>query len=379
MKYTVNLYRADDKGFLTARACMKSALQLGGHNTRDTRLLSAEMPQWNISPWFAPSPSDEQAITEVREQYIKRVMPDLNNPDVIKAVKENELDLRVIRGILATDEKSYGGLFLQYLMSYPRWVNAKGEVEVGGEDYFSILHELAGAHCKASDAGLPTWKADTSHIAAISTRKHKRVEALAKVAPNNLHEAFAEQEREKRGGIDETSALFFEFVNMVGAKTGCNAAAGTVINAVKKLLGLLDSCGINDFNVLDAACNNTEDALTALDCALATKQDTEVMKELTTSDVTKAQKPKRKRIKHIPYKEALAILERLNCPKDRKTLQRWMSGQNTPEDFTPECMVTVQAFAAWARIYANREQAKINTNNALRIDNPDNRKLERYR
>ena len=95
--------------------------------------------------------------------------------------------------------------------------------------------------------------------------------------------------------------------------------------------------------------------------------------------VTIPQQPKRKRLRHIPYKVALGILERLNCPKDRKTLQRWINGQNTPEDFTPECMATMQAFSEWSRIYANREQAKINTKNALRIDNPDNRKMERFR
>ena len=87
----------------------------------------------------------------------------------------------------------------------------------------------------------------------------------------------------------------------------------------------------------------------------------------------------RKRTKHIPYKTALAILEKLNCPKDRKTLQRWIKGENTPDDFTPETMATVQAFAAWARIYANREQSKINTNNTLRIDNPNSRKMQKFR
>lgn len=90
-------------------------------------------------------------------------------------------------------------------------------------------------------------------------------------------------------------------------------------------------------------------------------------------------KKSRKRTKHIPYKDALGILERLNCPKDRKTLKRWMDGLYTPEDFTPECMKTMQAFQAWATIYAHREQAKININNALRIDNPDNRKMGRFK
>ena len=87
----------------------------------------------------------------------------------------------------------------------------------------------------------------------------------------------------------------------------------------------------------------------------------------------------RKRIKHIPYKQALAILKRLNCPKDRKTLLRWMKGENTPDDFTPETMATVQSFTAWATIYANREQSKINTNNTLRIDNPNSRKMQKFR
>ena len=87
----------------------------------------------------------------------------------------------------------------------------------------------------------------------------------------------------------------------------------------------------------------------------------------------------RKRIKHIPYKQALAILERLNCPKDRKTLLRWMKGENTPDGFTPETMATVPFFTAWAKIYANREQSKINTNNTLRIDNPNSRKMQKFR
>ena len=89
--------------------------------------------------------------------------------------------------------------------------------------------------------------------------------------------------------------------------------------------------------------------------------------------------PKRKRIKHIPYKQALAILEGLNCPKDRKTLLRWMKGENTPDNFTPEKMLTVEAFLSWATIYAHREQAKIDTNNALRINNPNSRKMQKFR
>ncbi len=88
---------------------------------------------------------------------------------------------------------------------------------------------------------------------------------------------------------------------------------------------------------------------------------------------------KRKRINHIPYNQALAILEKLNCPKNRKTLERWMKGKNTPDDFTPERMATVEAFTAWATIYARREQSKINTNNALRIDNPNSRKMQKFR
>ena len=86
-----------------------------------------------------------------------------------------------------------------------------------------------------------------------------------------------------------------------------------------------------------------------------------------------------KRRKHIPFKQAIGILEGLNCPKDRKTLQRWMSGTNTPDDFTPEKMQSVEAFTAWATIYSRREQSKINTNNALRIDNSNNRKMTKFR
>lgn len=89
--------------------------------------------------------------------------------------------------------------------------------------------------------------------------------------------------------------------------------------------------------------------------------------------------PQQPKLKHIPYKQAVAILEKMNCPKDRKTLYRWMQGKNTPEDFTPEKMTTVEAFTNWASIYSNREQAKINTNNALRIDNPNSRRIRRFR
>ena len=271
MKYTVNLYQVNDKGFLTARACMKSALQLGGGNIRDTRLLSAEMPEWNTSPWFAPVPMDEYAYMTLRAFDIRRAMPDLRNPEVVKYVKEKGLDLQVMRGILATDEKSYGGLFLQYLMSYPRWVNARGEIEIGGEDYFTILQEMAEAEHNAIDKGEPSCEADTQHIATISDRTHQRMERAGKSQDPTT--AWRGEEADMRGGIDKTSALFLEFVNMVGAKTGCNAAAGTVINTIKRLIELLGSCGINDFNTLEAACNNAEDALSKFCCALAEKQD----------------------------------------------------------------------------------------------------------
>lgn len=97
-----------------------------------------------------------------------------------------------------------------------------------------------------------------------------------------------------------------------------------------------------------------------------------------STQATNNAKPKRKTIKHIPYKQAQAILEKLNCPKTWKTLQRWMKGENTPDDFTPERMATVEAFTAWATIHANREQSKINTNNALRIDNPNSRRMQRF-
>ncbi len=93
-------------------------------------------------------------------------------------------------------------------------------------------------------------------------------------------------------------------------------------------------------------------------------------------------KPNRKSLKPqygISYKQALAILERLDCPKDRKTLQRWLKGENTPQDFTPEKMQSIEAFTSWATIYAHREQSKINTNNALRIDNPNSRRMQKFK
>lgn len=96
-------------------------------------------------------------------------------------------------------------------------------------------------------------------------------------------------------------------------------------------------------------------------------------------DVSDVHNGKRKRSRHIPYKQALEILKKLNVPKNRKTLQRWMNGTNTPEDFTPECMHSIQSFGEWAKIYANREKSKINANNALRIDNPKNDRMRKFR
>ena len=273
MKYTVNLYKADNKGFLVARACMKSALQLGGNNIRDTRLLSPEMPQWNNSPWYAPVPTTEYAYTNLRAYAIRQVLPDLKNPEVMNRITGNKLDLRVMRSILSTDENTCGGLFLQYIMSFPRWVNSRNEIEVGGADYFDMLEDAADAECKAIDSGSPTYHADTKHIATISARTRKRNEALANVAPDKLHEVFAQQERQKRCGIDDVSALFLDFVYVVGRRTGCNAAAETAINAIRNLIALLGSCGISDILTLETACNSAEDALSAFCRALATKQD----------------------------------------------------------------------------------------------------------
>lgn len=211
-------------------------------------------------------------------------MPDLHNPEVAKAINENELDLRAVRGLLATDEKAFGGLFLQYLMSYPRWVNAKGEIEIGGEDYFAILAEAAEAERKAVDDGKPPRIADTGHIATISDRAHKRMESLAAVPPERLHKAFAKQERMKRGGIDETTTKFINFVNIVGHKTGCNAAASVVIGAIKRLLELLGTCNGEDFNKLDTTCNAAEDALLSFGLALAKRQDNATKEKINAAN-----------------------------------------------------------------------------------------------
>ena len=90
-------------------------------------------------------------------------------------------------------------------------------------------------------------------------------------------------------------------------------------------------------------------------------------------------KPKTKHRRAVSMENACTILKKLNCPVNRRTISRWLNGQNTPEGFTPEKMESVEAFSAWATIHANREQSRINSNNALRIDNPKNDEMKKFR
>ena len=392
MQYTINLYKVDEQGFLVARACVKSALQLGGNNNRDSRLGSAENPEWNTSPWFAPVPADERFYRAIRELDLKRILPDLSNPEVVKSINENELDLRVMRAILATDEKSYGGMFLRYLMSYPRWVNAKGEIEVGGADYFAILSDRAEAERRAGG------ETDASHIATISERRRKRMEALATVAPEELTNAFAELERQKRDGIDDIVRRFRDFVNMVGLKSNCNAAAQTAIAAIDKLVRLLDTCGINDFNVLDKACNEAEDALADFCTALAAKEDedaktpqevilsgeqAEQLKTAATKSAAAAsnsESAKRLIEAHcLPRKSDYQVsqpnlsqwLEEKNVATTVRQIQRWeqylktdgTKGTKPPDGYTLQTRLTPQFAQAWVDHYATQERGKLSTRN----------------
>lgn len=149
-------------------------------------------------------------------------------------------------------------------------------------------------------------------------------------------------------------------------KSGLFAQAEELNDRMRKLISIRSDL----LHVLD-----DDDVATALAFAEIFVKHVNDIIEIFTGPNAKT----RKRKKHIPYKQAIEILTKLNAPRDRKTLQRWMEGIGTPEDFTPECMHSVQYFSAWATIFAHREQAKINTNNALRIDNPNNDKMRKFR
>lgn len=96
-------------------------------------------------------------------------------------------------------------------------------------------------------------------------------------------------------------------------------------------------------------------------------------------DTLTSEEVERKKRRAVSMKQAVATLARLNCPRDRRTISRWRNGENAPDGFRPELLENYDHFLAWAKIYANREQAKINTNNGLRIDNPKNDAVKRFR
>lgn len=131
----------------------------------------------------------------------------------------------------------------------------------------------------------------------------------------------------------------------------------------------------NTLKRIGAIRRAVSDAL--LDLALTENPTQNMFDKAMKEAAEKLNKPSKG--KHIKFEDAAAILSHLNVPKSERTLKRWMHGENAPDGFTPECMHSVQSFTEWAKIYANREQSKINVHNALYIDNPKNDRMRKFR
>lgn len=110
-------------------------------------------------------------------------------------------------------------------------------------------------------------------VATVAEREDAFMNALVGKNGFPTTEDYAKRNRAARGCIDEIVAGFRGLICELGTKACCNVTAMQLTAKIDALVELLGSCGINDFQTLDAACNAAEDALSVFCLALAAKQD----------------------------------------------------------------------------------------------------------
>ena len=67
----------------------------------------------------------------------------------------------------------------------------------------------------------------------------------------------------------------------------------------------------------------------------------------------------------VSQSDAAKILGALECPVSSRTIRNWESGKATPDGYTVEKRCSIEAFTAWAKVYAARENSKLSAKKAL--------------
>ena len=83
-----------------------------------------------------------------------------------------------------------------------------------------------------------------------------------------------------------------------------------------------------------------------------------------SSDATRQAKPPRGSFA-VSQAEASKVLTRLGCTVTARTIRNWEAGKGTPDDYTMEKRCSLEAFTAWAKVYAAHEKSKLNGKRAI--------------
>ena len=138
-----------------------------------------------------------------------------------------------------TVAEGMGGCFFSALLSYPRFITPSGGIEIGGVDYLDLWQD---------NKPLP----------------HNRF---------TTPEEILAEERRKRGGFDETVAMFCDTVKWIGESTQTSMAARCAIGKINALVRAFTSLGFADILRIDERANEAAEALQAMCNELAGRKD----------------------------------------------------------------------------------------------------------
>lgn len=159
----------------------------------------------------------------------------------------------------------------------------------------------------------------------------------------------------------------------------CAEAAAELLTAFDLLTFALAWCGVKYHAEVDNALDATFGALDAfhrarLAAQIAPDHNGEILAAIKaegeeTRSVIRAHFPNRQADCQVTQEQLAKLLAGMNCPKDRKTINRWekyletngKEGNKPPAGYTLQTRLTLQAATAWADSYAAAENGKLKT------------------
>ena len=246
MRYNIHLWQLDETGHWTKYAVGRKP-DGSVTNERDTEATNPPLTLIDARFGFGiPTAETARLTISVFNGIVRELLP---TAETRKTVNESGgINIDAALSLLNptppiqggdTVAEGMGGCFISKLLSYPRFITPKGKIEIGGVDYLDLWQD---------NKPLP----------------HNRF---------TTPEEILAEERRKRGGFDETVAMFCDTVKWIGESTRTSKAARCAIGKINALVRAFTSVGFADILRIDELANEAAEALQTMCEELAERKE----------------------------------------------------------------------------------------------------------